>query len=295
MHTPHGSYFAPRRLLAALWPCMALVLCCSAPVQKPTGPARDYEDAKDMFKRNKFNRTLEFTDGLATAAPPTDYTDRALVLRSVIYVAETKSAMEMVEAYQMGADKTKNPPFRAAYQSQLHDSLQVATRAALGLATTAHQFGLAGGMPKELTLEAPYPSAEGPIEIKEFMRVKEGGWVEPDQQESAAVDSLNKGIDDALAEAVGGDRSKARAALTAGSTKIAGVDFALFLGNELAAGATMFDRKHGRDSQKLKTVCGVADEMANDALARLKDNPDKEKEAAVKKLQDKIKAVIKNG
>ena len=295
MHTRHGSYFASRRLLAALWFCLALVLSCSAPVQRPIGPARDYEDAKDMFKRNKFDRTLEFTDGLSTATPPTKYTERALVLRSVIYIGETKSSMDMVGAYQTGADKTKNPPFRAAYQSQVHDNLQSGTRAVLGLATTAHRFTLAGGIPKEITLEASYPSTEGPLEIKEFMRVKEGGWVEPDQQDSAAIDSLNKGVDDALAEAVGGDRSKARAALASGSTKIAGVDFALFLGNELAVGATLFDRKHGRDSQKLRTVCGEADDMAKDALALLKDNPDKDKEAAVKKLQDRIKTTLKNG
>jgi hypothetical protein len=294
MHTRHGSYFASCRLLAALWFCLALVLSCSAPVQRPIGPARDYEDAKDMFKRNNFSRTLELTDGLASASPPTKYTERALVLRSVIYAGESKGFREMVDAYGKGAEQTKNAPFKAAYERQRHDNIQNGSRAVLGLATTTHRFNLAGGVPKELTLEAPYPATEGPLEIKELMRVKEGGWVEPDQQDSAAIDSLNKGVDDALAQAVGGDRSKARAALASGSTKISGVDFALFLGKELVDGASMFDRKHGRDPQKLRTVCGEADEMAKGALALLKDNPNKDKEAAIKKLQDRIKTTLKS-
>jgi hypothetical protein len=153
---------------------------------------------------------------------------------------------------------------------------------------------IAGGIPKELILEVPFPSTEGPGEVKEFARVKTGGWLEPDQQEAAAVDCLNKGIDDALAGALSGDRSKARAALATGSAKIEGVDFALFLGNQLVDGATLFDRKHGRDSQRLKTLCNEADEVAKAALALLKENPSKDKESEVKKLQDRIKVTLKN-
>jgi hypothetical protein len=286
--------FDSRRLLAALCLSLALALSCSAPVERPIGPAGDYLDAKDMFKRSNFNRTLEFTDGLATASPPTKYTERALVLRCIIYAGEVESYKELAEAYERGADQTKNSHFKAEYGRQRHDNLQYGTRAALGLADAAHRLTLAGGIPKEVPLEAPYPTTEAPIEIRELMRVKEGGWIEPEQQDTVATDSLNKGVDDALAQAVGGDRSKARTDLSAGSTKVNGVEFALFLGNALVDGATMFDRKHARDPLKLKMLCGEADETVKAALTLLKESPDKDKEASVKKLQDRIKATGKN-
>lgn len=258
------------------------------------GPAGDYLDAKDMFKRNRFDRTLQFTDGLATASPPTKFTERARVLRVVVYAGQFKSAKALADAYEKGAEQTKNSHFKAEYERLRHDNLQYAAKAALGLAETAHQLATLGAFPKETLLEAPFPAIEGPLEVKDLERVKEGGWIEPDQQESAATDSMNKGMDDALAAAVSGDRAKARTALASGSTKLDGVDFALFFGNELVEGASVFDRKHIRDSQKLKTVCAEADEVTQAALALLKDNPDKDKEKAVKKLQDRCKTMTKN-
>jgi hypothetical protein len=237
---------------------------------------------------------LEFTDGLATASPVTSFTERARVLRAVIYTGQIKGYKELSEAYTKGSEESKNPHFKAEYGRLRHDNMQDGTRAALGLAETAHQLLEGGTVSKELTLEAPYPSTEGPLEVKELQHVREGGWIEPDQQESAAVDALNKGIDDALAAAVSGDRAKARSALASGSTKISGLDFALFLGNQLLDGAVLFDRKHSRDSLKLRTMCGEANEAVKAAEALLKASPDKDKENQLKKLQDRIKATLQS-
>jgi len=258
------------------------------------GPAGDYQDAKDMFKRNRFDRALEFTDGLATASPPTKFTERARVLRVVVYAGQLNSAKALADAYEKGAEETKNSHFKAEYERVRHDDLQYAAKASLGLAETAHQLTADGAFPKETTLEAPFPNTEGPLEVKDLQRVKEGGWIEPDQQDSAAIDSINKEMDDALGAAVSGDRAKARTALASGSTKLDGVDFSVFLGNELVVGASVFDRKHIRDSAKLKTVCEQADEVTKAALALLKDNPDKDKEKDVKKIQDRCKTMVKN-
>lgn len=107
------------------------------------------------------------------------------------------------------------------------------------------------------------------------------------------MDAQRKGIDDALAEVITGDRSKARASLMAGPVKLGGVDFALFLGKQLLNGASFFDRKHMRDSQKLRILCGEADDAGKAALALLKDTPHKDKEKGVKKLQDQIKTALK--
>jgi hypothetical protein len=281
-------------VLVVLLATLALTLSCSQPVPKPIGPAADYQDSKDMFKRGRFDRALELSDGLASASPATKYTERAQVLRAVIFTGLVKSDKELVDAYTKGADATKNTHFKAEYDRLRHDDMQAGIGAALGLAETAHQLLEGGKVSKELILEAPYPSVEGPQEVADLARVREGGWIEPDHQDSAAVDSLNKGIDDALAEAVSGDRSKARNALASGSTTISGLDFALFLGNQLVEAASFFDRRHGRDPQKLRTVCDEGYEAVRAAEALLKETPDKDKEKQVKKLEDQIKTTLKN-
>jgi hypothetical protein len=289
---PSSSQIIRRFFMIAI--AAALLVGCAPPVQKPTGPAGDYNDAKDMFKRGKFDRALDFTYGLSIASPPTSFTERARVLRAVIFTGQLKSAKELSDAYGDGGDRTKNSQFKAAYQRQHHDTLQFAAKAALGMAETAHQLVSNGTIAKEFTLEAAYPTTEGPIEVTDLSRVKEGGWIEPDQQEIVAMESLRKGIDDALAEVVLGDRAKARNALASGSTKLQGVDLAIFLAKQLAEGAVIFDKKHARDSMKLKTLCTEGNEALQAALALLKDQPDKDKEKEVKKQQERFKTILKN-
>lgn len=283
-----------RRVLILALASLALVLSCSAPVPKPIGPAADYQDAKDMFKRSRFDRALDFSEGLATATPATKYTERAQVLRVVIYTGQLQSCKELAEAYSKGADATKNAHFKAEYERLRHDNTLDGMKAALGLAETAHQLLEGGKVSKQLTLETDYPSVEGPIEVADLEHVKEGGWIEPDHQDAAAVDSLNKAIDDALAGAVGGDRSKARSALTSGSTTIDGLDFTIFIGNQLVDGAGLFDRKHGNDPVKLRAVCNEASGAVKAAEGLLKETPNADKEKQVKKLDDQIKTTLKH-
>lgn len=272
---------------------LVLILGCSPPVQRPTGRARTYEDAKEMFGRGRFDRAMDFTDGLAAASPPNAFTERARVLRVVTFSGQVKGYKELADAYGKGIDNTKNIRFKAEYERLRHDYLQYGSKHALSLGEVAHQLTEGASISKELTLEAPYPATEGPMVVTQLDRVKEGGWIEAGDQETAALDAQRKGIDDALAEVVGGDRSKARAALTAGPVKLAGEDFALFLGKELLNGASLFDRKHIRDSQKFRVLCDEADEAAKAALALLKEKPNKEKEKDVKKLQEDIKKALK--
>jgi hypothetical protein len=294
MYQANHSPLHFHRVLVVLLASLALTLSCSPPVPRPTGPAADYQNAKDMFKRNRFDRALEFTDGLATASPATKYTERAQVLRAVIFTGQVESYKELVDAYTKGADATTNTHFKAEYKRLRHDIMQDGMRAALGLAETAHQLLNGGKVSKELTLETPYPSIEGPLEVADLEHVRGGSWIEPDHQDSAAIDSLNKAIDDALAGAVSGDRSKARDALASGSTKISGLDFTLFLLNQLLEGARLLDRRHGNDPIKLRAVCNEGDEAVKAAEALLKETPDKDKEKQVKKLEDQIKTTLKS-
>ena len=272
----------------------ALILSCSAPVPRPTGAAYEYESAKDMFKKGRFDRTLEFAAGPSSASPPNAFTDRARILEVVVHSGQMNGYKELIGSYRKGADATKNTRFKAEYERQRHDCLQYGSRLALGLGDVAHRMTEGARLSKEYTLEAPFPTTEGPLTLPQLAKVVDGGWIEPEEQEAVAKDAQLKGIDDALADMVGGDRSKARMALSAGPVKLDGADVGLYLGKQLLTGASFFDRKHGRDSLKLRTLCGVADDAAKAVLALLKDSPNKDKEKAAKKLQGDIKTTLKN-
>jgi hypothetical protein len=270
-----------------------LLAACSAPTPRPTGDAAAYEDAKDMFKKGRFDRTLEFTEGLAQQKPPKEFTQRAQVLRLVTLAGLMQGYKDLGQGYGKGSEVTKNPHFQVEYKRMRNDALHAGGQAALGLGEVAHSLTDGGQIAKELILEAPYPTSEGPLEVPELIKVKTGAWIEPEQQEAAAKAAQLKGIDEVLGEVVGGDRSKARNAMNAGPVKIEGADFAIFLGQQLVDAAGFFDRKHLADYQKLKLVCGVADGSTTAALALLKEKPDASKEKATKKIQDQVKAILK--
>lgn len=293
MKAPHPSIGYIRRLIIPGLLSLMLIASCSAPVPRPTGVAYEWDSAKDMFKKGQFNRALEFSDGAATATPPNQFTERSRVLQVVIYSGLVSAYTDLADAYAEGTENTKNARFEGEFSRLRHDYLQYGSRAALGLGEVAHRITEGSTVSKEYTLEAPFPSAEGPAEVTQLKHVREGGWIEPQDQETAATNAQRKGIDDALAGLVGGDRSKARAALEAGPVKIDGADFALYLSKHLLQGAKIFDREHMRDPQKLRVLCNEADEAASAALALLKENPDRDKEKATKKLQDEIKATVK--
>ena len=287
-HTP-----ACRRVLIPAFLLLSFLTACSAPVQRPTGPALQYDDAKDMFKRGRFDRTLEFTGSLARMVPPGPYTERARILQVVVYSGMMQAYKNLAEAYTKGAQETKNTRFQAEYKRITNDVLRTGAQSALGLGETAHLLTEGGQISNELILEAPYPTTEGPFEVAYLVKVRGGGWIEPDQQDSAAVDAQRKGIDDALAAIVGGDRPKAQSALAAGPVKLSGVDFGMYLGRQLVDAASFFDRKHLRDYPKFRTLLTAADEAASAAQGLLKQSPNSEKDKAIKKLQDQIKAAIK--
>jgi len=288
------SYAMGIRLLGLIFAAGILLVSCGPTANQPAVQTGPYEKAKDAFKSGDLDRALDLTDKLASTTPAAEFTARAQMLRAVIYVGEMKSAKELSDAYHKGADQAKNPRFKTEYLRSHQDNLAKAAKAALNVAETAHQLTSTGEIAKELVLEASYPAVEGPAEVAQLSKIESGGWVEPDQQESAAADSLRKGVDDALGAAVGGDRAKAREALASGSTKLTGVATALFLGEQLAVGAAIFDRHNARDPQKMLALCNEGDEMMKAALAQLKETPNKDQEKQAKKLQDKFSNLRKD-
>ncbi len=281
------------RALLPVWLVVALALSCSPPQPRPTGVAYEYDSAKDMLRKGRFDRALEFSEAPAKASPPNAFTQRSQVFQVVVRSGLINGYKELVEAYQEGAEATRNPHFKGEYSRQRNDSLQYASRLALGLAEVAHLMTETKELMKEYTLEAPYPTTEGPLTLPQLAKVSDGGWIEPDEQDAVAKDAQLKGVEDALADIVGGDRSKARAALDAGPVKIDGIDFGLYLGRQLLVGASLFDKKHGRDSQKLRTLCGEASDAATAVGELLKENPNRDKEKALKTLQADIKTALR--
>lgn len=280
--------------LASLIVVAAFALVSCGPGANQAAPSNPYESAKEAFKNNQLDKALDITEKLASVTPPGDFTDRARVLRVVIFSSELRSAKAMAEAYSKGSEKSKNPQFQTAYRRLHNDNLEVAARSALDLAETVHQIAPQGAFAKEFVLEANYPSVEGPTELPQVARIEQGAWIEPDLQESSGTDCLHKSVDDTLADVVSGDRAKARQELTGGSVTLAGPAFALFVATQLADGAEVFDRHHGSDSQKLKLMCEQGQLALKAAQDMLKATPDKDQEAAAKKLQDRFKTILKN-
>ena len=285
--SPRSSSYTPAIL------SLFLMTACSTPVPRPTGAAKDYADAKDQFGKARYDRALTFTGGFVRGEPG-DYTQRGRVLRAVILSGEINGFKELAEAYSKGAEVTKNPQWKAEYSRLRHDNLQYATSRSLALGELTHALTQGTTLPKEVTLEAPYPKVEGPMMITQLSRVKDGGWIEAGDQEGAATDAQRMGIENALADLVRGDRAKARSQMDAGPVKVDGAEFGLFLGQELLTGAGTFDKKHLHDPAKVRALCAEADTVSKATTALLKANHDPDKEKRLKKLQDDLKSTLKS-
>jgi hypothetical protein len=287
VHLPYSSsWLVP----VVLWQLLAGG--CSAPVARPTGPAKDYADAGDLFSKARYDRALGYTAGFVRGAPG-EFNERGRVLRAVILSGEVNAYTELADAYQKGADATKNPQWKAEFTRLHHDNLRYDAERSLGLAEVAHALTQNGTLPKELTLEAPYPRVEGPMMVAQLTRVRDGGWIDAGDQESASIEAQRMAIENVLAQLTGGDRSQARAKLTAGPVKIDGVDFGLFLGQELLTAASSFDKKHLHDPGKMKALCSEAGAASKATATLLQASPDASKEKRLKKLQDDVKEATK--
>jgi hypothetical protein len=265
-----------------------VLLSCGPGTQAPAGPTNPYDRAKEAFKGGEWDKAVDLTEKLAIATPPVDSTDRARVMRAVIFTGQLRGAKEVAEAYGKGAQK------QSGYRRLQHDILVSATKAALSLAGTAQQIAPDGVISKELILDVSYPTIEGPPEVKELATVQDGTWIESDQQDTALANAYRKGVDDALANALGGDRAKARQALAGGPAKLEGASFAIFLASGLTEAAVVFDHHHSLDPAKLRAMCDEGEASLKAASAILKDSPDKDLQKQIKQLQDKFKTIRKS-
>jgi hypothetical protein len=284
---------SPRLWISTL--LLALFLAaCSSSVSPPTGPGVDYQQAEVMFKQGNLDRALSLTDELASGNASDPDTLNARVLRAVIFSSRMEAYRKLADVYKKGSRAaTKTQPV-SSYNRRRSNAMQYGSEAALNLGEVIMELTSMPAFPKEITLNAPWPSVEGPQQVDDLARIEKGIWVPEDAQDSAGVDVQHKAVVDVLGEVVGGDRSKARAAMEAGPVKLTGLDFALFLEKQMVDGLDLFGPKYLASAGQLKTLCGVAERLAQPIEAMLKENPDKAKEAELKKLEKKIKDAEKN-
>ncbi len=267
----------------------AFLTACSSSVSPPGGAGVDYQTAKVMFKQGNLDRALSLTDNMASSDSNSPDALKARVLRAVIYSARIDAYRELSDTYQKGSQiATKAQPVTSFNRHRAND-MQYGSEAALNLGEAIMKFTSQPEFPKEVTLDVPWPGVEGPQQIDALSRIGRGIWVPEDTQESAGIDAQHKALDDVLVELIGGDRSKAKAALEAGPVQISGLDFALFLEKNMVDGLELFGPKYLASPGQSKTLCDVADRLAAPIAAMLKEKPDKAKEASYKKLQDRIK------
>lgn len=105
---------------------------------------------------------------------------------------------------------------------------------------------------------------------------------------------LRTGIDDALVKLAGGDWAKARDALLTGTIRLQGLDFALFLGQEVEKGATLFNRQNLDDPDQMKALAGVEDRLTATIEAMLKQSLNKKKQEEPEKLRERIRTTKKD-
>ena len=270
-----------------------LIAACSPPVPQLTGHARTYSDAKDLFKRGRFEKTLDFTEELAEASPPNAFTERARVLRAVIFAGEMQGYQDQADAYGKGEHAVKNPEFQSEYRRQRSDNMEHWSRRALSLAQVTRTLTKGGNLPKEVTLDAPYPDVQGPAVIPVLDRVESGGQVSQDDEGSAALDAERKGIVDVLGEVSGTDPVSVRSKLMAGPLKLDGTEFILFLVRKGLEGARVFDSHHLEDPEKFRAVCGIFNDALQAVHDTLKNNPNDAQEKEVKDLEAKLKTMTK--
>jgi hypothetical protein len=283
--------------LACVGAALAVLASCSPPVEQPTGPAGDYARAKEDFAKGtvaSYDRALHTLEGMDNVSKPNNYTDRARVLRAVILAAKVDADLRLTEAYAKGAAATKDSQLKEAFSQQREDTLQSAGEIALDFGQLAMTLTKGGALPKNLSLDAPFPSPPPPATVAAVEKIKEGLEVGQNDQLEAARDELRAAVAGILTDLVHGDNTSAASKLSAGPVPVSAQDFALFLTKELVAGASFFDKKHLDDPSRYKLMAGVAAGAAQAADAALKETPDPAEAKLLKQLQDQIKNGLKS-
>jgi hypothetical protein len=248
-----------------IFPGLALILMagCSSSTPKLTGPGVSYQNAKDFFSRGHSANYEHALDTLATLS------------------------------YEKGSDKAREPGVKSEYADLYRDTSRRAGEISLVFAETAMRLTKGGQIPKGLTLDAPYPITMASVSSATLDKVEIGEKIGEYEQSEAALGASGMGIAKALSEVVGGDTDTVKSKMNAGPVPLDSARFGLFLANELASSASLFDKKHIYDPGKYKQLVGLAQAAGQAVEAALKESPDPDTEKHLKELDDQLKAGLK--
>ncbi|HXJ91667.1 MAG TPA: hypothetical protein VMT20_02155 [Terriglobia bacterium] len=275
---------------------LALMAGCSSSGPKLTGPGITYQNAKDYFSRGhsaNYDHALDALATLSDADPPNDYTDRARVLRAIILSGQFEGYKSLAEAYKKGSDKTTESGLKSEYDELYRDTLRRAGEISLTFAEAAMQLTKGGQIPKSLALDAPYPVTLASVSSATLDKVESGEKIGEDEQSDAALGAPGMGIAKMLSEVVGGDAEAVKSKMNAGAVPLDSAKFGLFLANELASSASLFDKKHIYDPEKYKQLANIAQNAGQAVAATLEVSPDPDTEKHLKELEDQLKAGLK--
>jgi len=280
--------------LALVLAAVAGLLACSAPQPRLAGFSYEYESAKDMFKREKFEMALEFANRPSKAVPPNEYTYRAQALQAVVLSGLIHAQIDLADAYRKGSDAAKNPHYKTAFDKRRADALQAGSKMALKLADLCHWMTEAKELEEEYELDVPYPQREFDADLPHLAVLSRGDWIDTEEQDELERDAYLKGVRDSLESILDLDRSKARTALGGGAVRLNGADLGLFMGQELLYAASNFDGNHAKDPASLKKVCEEAESVSRAVAAALQKSPDSDRSRDLRKLQSGIRATLKS-
>jgi hypothetical protein len=275
---------------------LTLMASCSSSTPKVTGPGMSYQNAKDFFSRGhsaNYDHAIDTLATLSNADPPNEYTDRARVLRAIILSGQFEGYKRLAEAYEKGSDKARESDVKSEYEGLYRDTLRRAGEVSLNFAEAAMQLTKGEQIPKGLTLDAPYPVTLVSVSSATLDKVESGEKIGEDEQSDAALGAPGMGIAKMLSEVVGGDTDAVKSKMNAGPVPLDTAKFGLFLANELANSASLFDKKHIYDPGKYKQLAGIAQDAGQATAAALKESPDPDTEKHLKELQDQLKAGLK--
>jgi hypothetical protein len=255
-----------------------------------------YQNAKDFFARGhsaNYEHALNTLAALSSADPPNDYTNRARVLGAIILCGEFEGYKRLAEAYQKGADHASDHAVKSDYTGLYRDTMRRSGEISLGFAEAAMQLTKGGQIPTGLTLDAPYPVTLSSVSSATLDKVEKGIKIEQPEQAEAALGAPGVGLAKALGEVVGGDQDAVKSKMDAGPVPLDSAKFGLFLTNELANSATLFDKKHIYDPGKYKQLAGIAQDAGQATATALKESPNPDVEKDLKTLQNQLKAGLK--
>ena len=118
MQFKHRSHWSSNVHTLVTFLIIAALAGCSTPQPRLTGIAYEYDSAKDMLKKGRFEKALEFSEAPAKSTPPNEFTSRAQVFQVVVYSGLIRGYGELADSYRKGSETTKNSQFKAAFERQ---------------------------------------------------------------------------------------------------------------------------------------------------------------------------------